>query len=155
MKNSKTEQASRLSSLIEGSWGWFIVIIVLLAVAGFKLVTRESELLLRAQELNLWLPTGLFWKTMMQYPGGAASWLATYLTQYFYYPWLGVSILCGMWLIICGLLVWTYRLRGPWVALTALIPLALMACFVQTGYWLYYQKLQGHLLVPTIGVLNP
>ena len=125
----------------------------LLVVAGFKLVTQESELLLRAQELNLWLPTGLYWKTLMQYPGGGVSWVGTFLTQFFYYPWLGTAILCSLWLIICLLAAWIYRLRGPWVWLTMLIPLALMACFVQTGYWLYYLKLQGHLFVPTVGVL--
>lgn len=128
-------------------------IVVVLAVAGISLVHSESELLLRAQELNLWLPTGLFWKTLMQYPGGGASWLATYLTQYFFYPWLGVSILCLSWLVICLLLAKAYRLSGPWAVVTLLVPLALMACFVQTGYWIYYQKLQGHLFVPTVGVL--
>ena len=132
---------------------WFLLLPVLLLIFAIKLVSNESEMLLRAQELNLWLPTGLYWKTMMQYPGGAASWCATYLTQYYYYPWLGTGILCVLWLIISLLLVWCYRLRGPWVALTALVPLALMACFVQTGYWIYYQKLPGHLFVPTVGVL--
>ncbi|MBR0274454.1 MAG: hypothetical protein IJQ59_10285 [Bacteroidaceae bacterium] len=132
---------------------WFLLLPVLLLIFAIKLVSNESEMLLRAQELNLWLPTGLYWKTLMQYPGGAASWCATYLTQYYYYPWLGTGILCGLWLIISLLLVWCYRLRGPWVALTALVPLALMACFVQTGYWIYYQKLPGHLFVPTVGVL--
>lgn len=114
---------------------------------------QDTEFLLRAQELNLWLPTGLFWKTLMQYPGGAATWLSTYLTQFFFHPWLGTLILCGLWLMICGLLTWVYRLKGPWVALTTLVPLALMACFVQTGYWVFYQKLPGHLFVPTVGVL--
>ena len=153
-KNNATRQP--LPSLTGGVGGgslWWLPVIGLLLVAGFKLVLSESEMLLRAQELNLWLPTGLYWKTMMQYPGGAASWCATYLTQYFFRPWLGVGILCSLWLIICLLLAWIYRLKGPWMALTVLVPLALMACFVQTGYWIYYQKLQGHLFVPTIGVL--
>ena len=132
---------------------WYLSIFVVVAVAGYSLVNTENELLWRAQELNLWLPTGLYWKTLMQYPGGTISWFGTYLTQYFYYPWLGTSILCGLWLIICALLIWVYRLRGPWKLLTLLLPLALMACFVQTGYWVYYQKLQGHLFVPTVGVL--
>ena len=153
MKNKQTTKSSPLPALLEKSWGWWLVILCVLVVAGCKLLSSETETLLRAQELNLWLPTGLYWKALMQYPGGVASWLATYLTQYFYYPWLGVSILCGLWLIICALLVWAYRLKGPWVALSVLVPLALMACFVQTGYWIYYQKLQGHLLVPTVGVL--
>ena len=132
---------------------YFLVVFAVLAFFGIRLVLLESETLLRAQELNLWLPTGLYWKTIMQYPGGAVSWLSSYLTQYFYYPWLGVTILCGLWLIICGLLAWVYRLRGPWTILTLLVPLALLAGIVQTGYWIYYMKLQGHLFVPTIGVL--
>ena len=153
MKNKQAQKSTFLTTLNEGRWGWFLPVVGVIIVAAIRLLQRDSEMLLRAQELNLWLPTGLFWKTLMQYPGGAASWLAAYLTQYFYYPWLGVSILCGLWLIICLLLVWAYNLKGPWVALTALVPLALCACLAQTGYWIYYQKLQGHLFVPTVGIL--
>ena len=153
MKNKQAQKSTFLTTLNEGRWGWFLPVVGVIIVAAIRLLQRDSEMLLRAQELNLWLPTGLFWKTLMQYPGGAASWLATYLTQYFYYPWLGVSILCGLWLIICLLLGWVYNLKGPWVALTALVPLALCACLAQTGYWIYYQKLQGHLFVPTVGIL--
>ncbi len=153
MKNKQAQKSTFLTTLNEGRWGWFLPVVGVIVVAAIRLLQRDSEMLLRAQELNLWLPTGLFWKTLMQYPGGAASWLATYLTQYFYYLWLGVSILCGLWLIICLLLVWVYNLKGPWVALTALVPLALCACLAQTGYWIYYQKLQGHLFVPTVGIL--
>ncbi len=145
------EASPSLTGGVRGGSLWLLP--VLLIIFAIKLLSNESEFLLRAQELNLWLPTGLYWKTLMQYPGGAASWLATYLTQYFFHPWLGVSILCGLWLIICVLLAWVYKLKGPWVALTALVPLALMACFVQTGYWIYYQKLPGHLFVPSVGVL--
>ena len=153
MKNKQAQKSTFLTTLNEGRWGWFLPVVGVIVVAAIRLLQRDSEMLLRAQELNLWLPTGLFWKTLMQYPGGAASWLAAYLTQYFYYPWLGVSILCGLWLIICLLLGWVYNLKGPWVALTALVPLALCACLAQTGYWIYYQKLQGHLFVPTVGIL--
>ena len=153
MKKNITKKEPFLTTFIEGRWGWFLVVATLIIVCGIRLLQSENEMLLRAQELNLWLPTALFWKTLMQYPGGAASWLATYLTQYFYYPWLGIGILCGLWLIISLLLAWVYNLKGPWIALTALIPLALLACLTQTGYWIYYQKLQGHLFVPTVGVL--
>jgi len=142
-----------LKKVMGGSSLYGFIVIGLVVAFGIRLVQLESETLLRAQELNLWLPTGLYWKTLMQYPGGAASWCATYLTQYFFHPWLGTAILCTLWLIIAALLSWVYRLRGPWIGLSALLLLALAACFVQTGYWIYYQKLQGHLLVPTVGVL--
>lgn len=134
-------------------WDWNVFVVLEIIASGLLIVKHETEFLLRAQELNLWLPTGLYWNTLMQYPGGAVSWISTYLTQYFYYPWLGVAFLCAFWLIISLLLEWAFKLRGPWRALTLLVPLALMACFLQTGYWIYYQKLPGHLFVPTIGVL--
>ncbi len=151
--SGSASSAEAVKRLLSSPLVWWLLVLFALAAAGITLVRLESETLLRAQELNLWLPTGLYWKTMMQYPGGAASWLATYLTQYFFYPWLGTGILCALWLIICLLLAWTYRLKGPWIALTLLVPMALLAAFTQTGYWIYYQKLQGHLFVPTVGVL--
>nr|MCR5180043.1 DUF6057 family protein [Bacteroidaceae bacterium] len=132
---------------------WLLPVIATLACAFFLIMKNEQELLWRAQELNLWLPTTLYWHTLMQYPGGAISWLGTFLTQFFYYPWLGTFLLCALWFIIALLTIHLYRLRGPWMLLSVLIPLAIMACFVQTGYWIYYQKLQGHLFVPTAGVL--
>ena len=150
-QTAKDTAPSLIGRAGEESALWWIFLPLIILIAGIFLA-QDKEFLLRAQELNLWLPTGLYWKTLMQYPGGAVSWCATYLTQYFYHPWLGVSILCALWLIICGLLVWVYRLKGPWILLTLLVPAALMACFVQTGYWIFYQKLPGHLFVPTVGV---
>ena len=104
----------------EGGLLYWLMPVAILVVAGITLVLRESEMLWRAQELSLWLPTELYWNTLMQYPGGAVSWLACYLTQYFYYPWLGTLIMCLLWLVICLLLAWEYRLRGPWLWLTVL-----------------------------------
>ena len=101
MKKQQVAGKYSLASLSAGRWGWFLPILALLAVFGFKLVSEENELLWRAQELNLWLPTGLYWKTLMQYPAGGASWLGTFLTQFFYYPWLGTSILVSLWFVIC------------------------------------------------------
>lgn len=132
---------------------WYLPIIVVLAIAGATLVQLEGEFLWRAQELNLWLPTENYWNAMAQYPGAGVSRLACYLTQFFYHPWLGTTILCVLWFIICILISAIYKLRGPWVLISLLVPAALLAAFTQTGYWLYYLKLQGHLFVPTLGVL--
>ncbi len=139
-----------------GTWGevaFILPVLCVILVAGYKLVANETEMLLRAQELNLWLPTVTYWNQLAQYPGAVVSWIACYLTQYFYYPWLGVSILCGLWFIVCLLIIWAYKLRRGWMLLSVLVPLALLGAVTQTGYWIYYQKLQGHMLVPTVGVL--
>ena len=130
-----------------------LLVVGLVVAMGLKLGLQESELLFRAQEQSLFLPTRLFYETSCIYPGGTLTWMAAFLTQFFFHPALGVSLLCLAWLAICALTAWLWRLRGPWVLLTALLPLALLAIITQTGYWIYLMKLQGHLWVPTLGVL--
>ena len=110
-------------------------------------------MLYRMQELSLWLPTRTFFHTSMIYPGGVLTWAAAYMTQFFYHPWLGMTLMCLCWAIIMLLVCRLFRLKGLWQLLALLVPMALMACLVQTGYWIYYQKLQGHPWVPTLAVL--
>jgi|GEM_PF-189266 len=129
-----------------------IVVGVIIAM-GMLLLQRESEVLFRAQELSLFLPTKLFYETSCIYPGGTLTWLSAFMTQFFFHPLTGVVLLTLAWLLISALTCWLFRLRGPWIAFSVLVPIALMAALTQTGYWLYYMKLQGHLWVPTMATL--
>ena len=126
---------------------------VALAIMGWLILRTESDVLYRSQELSLWLPSRYFFHISNFYPGGMLTWAAAFMTQFFFHPWLGVLLLIITWAAIMALLCWLFRLQGPWRVLTLLVPLALMACLVQTGYWIYYMKLQGHPWVPTLGVL--
>ena len=126
---------------------------VALAIMGWLILRTESDVLYRLQELSLWLPSRYFFHISNYYPGGMLTWAAAFMTQFFFHPWLGVLLLIITWAAIMALLCWLFRLQGPWRVLTLLVPLALMACLVQTGYWIYYMKLQGHPWVPTLGVL--
>ena len=126
---------------------------VALAIMGWLILRTESDVLYRLQELSLWLPSRYFFHISNFYPGGMLTWAAAFMTQFFFHPWLGVLLLIITWAAIMALLCWLFRLQGPWRVLTLLVPFALMACLVQTGYWIYYMKLQGHPWVPTLGVL--
>lgn len=126
---------------------------VALAIMGWLILRTESDVLYRLQELSLWLPSRYFFHISNFYPGGMLTWAAAFMTQFFFHPWLGVLLLIITWAAIMALLCWLFRLQGPWRVLTLLVPLALMACLVQTGYWIYYMKLQGHPWVPTLGIL--
>lgn len=126
---------------------------VALAIMGWLILRTESDVLYRLQELSLWLPSRYFFHISNFYPGGMLTWAAAFMTQFFFHPWLGVLLLIITWAAIMALLCWLFRLQGPWRVLTLLVPLALMACLVQTGYWIYYMKLQGHPWVPSLGVL--
>ena len=57
---------------------------VFVAVAWAVLNIFEHEYLFRVQELSLWLPTKVFFDERMLVPGGLMSYIASFLTQFFY-----------------------------------------------------------------------
>ncbi len=130
------------------------LLVVALVVMGMMVLDTESDVLYRLQAHSLWLPTRTFFHTSVIYPGGVLTWASAYLTQYFFHPWQGMLLMGLCWALIMLLTCRLFRLRDVWQLLSLLIPLALLAALVQTGYWLYYQKLQGYPWVPTLGVLT-
>ena len=127
---------------------------VLLAVAAmcFVLLRREGDMLFRAQELSLFLCSRHFFETLCIYPGGTLSWLSCLATTAFHSRVETFVMLYLLWGACCMMVVRVFRLCGWWKLLALLLPMALLACMVQTGYWLYCQKLPGHLMVPTLGM---
>lgn len=128
------------------------ILLCVLLVAGHQLIDSESEVLFKSQEQSLWLPGETFYRTLSIYPGGMLSWLGCYMTQFFYHPAMGVWLMMSVWAVVMGLSQRLFRLRGWKMLLVALVPLMLLAILTQTGYWVYYQKLPGHMWVPTLGV---
>lgn len=126
---------------------WLVVLVV---IAG-ALLLYEGDLLWKAQQLNLFLCTSLFFHEQLVVPGGLLTWVGTFFTQFFYWPWVGVSLLCAWWLLLMALIRRTFRVPRLWSGLM-LIPVGLLLLtIVDMGYWLYMLKLQGHFFVSTIG----
>ena len=124
----------------------------LLLVAGF-LLFFEADLLWKLQEQNLFLNTSLFFSERMLVPGGLLSWLGTWLTQFFYYPWLGTLMLCACWLLMMWFVKRAFKVADQWWAVM-LVPVALLLLtVVDMGYWVYMLKLPGHAFVGTLGVI--
>ena len=124
----------------------------LVVVAG-ALLLFENDLLWKLQEQNLFLDTSLFFNEQMVVPGGLLSWMGTYLTQFFFYPWLGTLLLCLGWLALMWLTKRAFRVSNEWVALT-LVPVALLLItIVDMGYWVYFLRLPGHVFVGTLGTM--
>ena len=123
------------------------------ALMAIYLTMREGDVLFRAQELSLFLPTRQFYSDLCIYPGGTLSWLGCLATQFFYKKTWTIGMLCLIWWTCQETTRWIFRLERGWNLLALLVPIALLACMTETGYWLYYQKLDGHLMVPSIGVL--
>ena len=117
------------------------------------LAVVEHDFLFEAQEQSLFLHTRLFFEQLTVRSGGLLTWAGCYLTQLFYYPWLGAGVLCGLWALLMLLMKVTFRLPTAWMPLT-LVPVAcLLLTVVTLGYWVYFLKLPGALFVGTTGML--
>ena len=122
----------------------------LVMIAG-ALLLFEGDQLWKVQEKNLFLCSTLFLKEQLVVPGGLLTWIGTWFTQFLYYPWLGVLMLCGWWLLLMVLIKKTFRIPDRWASLM-LIPVAiLLLTNMDLGYWIYLLKLHGHFFVSTIG----
>lgn len=124
-----------------------------LLMGAFALLYSEADLLWKVQQHNVFLNTALFFKQQMVVPGGMLSYLGAFLTQHFYYPWVGVVVLCALWLLLMWLTKRAFNIPEQWIVLT-LIPVAiLLVANMELGYWVYVIKLRGYFFVPTLGVL--
>lgn len=155
MRSQRNSKGSPVRSTLDAKvlrWMWLLPVMAVV-VFGIVYVALEHRVLFRIQELNLFLYTPLFLKQSMVVSGGFLSWLGSYFQQYLYHPWLGVALLCLMWIVIMALEKVAFRLSPKW-AMVALGTVALLAVInLDMGYWIYYIKLRGWFFAATIGVL--
>lgn len=126
--------------------------IVALALIAGLLLGYERFVMWKIQEQNLFLDTPLFFRELMVQPGGLLSYAGCFLTQLFYYPVLGVAVLCALWWLLLWLMRRTFRVSETWAPLL-LVPVALLlVANVDMGYWIYPVKLRGWYFVATLGM---
>ena len=131
----------------------FLWLGALVAIAS-ALLYAESDLLWKVQQNNLFLYSSLFFKQMMVMPGGMLSYLGTFFTQFFYYPWIGVLLLCGWWWLLMWLTKHIFSIPDRWIAIT-LIPVGiLLVANMDLGYWIYAIKAKGFFFSATIGTTS-
>ena len=132
---------------------YIILWLVALVVIAGALLLYEGNLLWKLQEMNLFLNTSMFFREQMLVPGGLLSWAGTFLTQLFYWPWLGMLVLCLCWLLLMWLTKRAFRIPGQWAGLM-LIPVGLLLLTIGVfGYWLYVLKQPGYAFVSTLGTI--
>ena len=129
-----------------------LVGLVFAALVWAALLLFEKTLLFRAQELSLWLPTQIWFAERMAAPAGMLAYIANFLNQFFFYPWLGALLLVGLWLLVYLLVLRVFEIPGRWTAL-AFIPVSLLVgCTMEVGYWIFQIKTPSYLFYGTIGL---
>lgn len=124
--------------------------LVFIIVCYILLPIMNLDYLFALQEHSLWVKGRTFMMDTVADRGGWISYIACYLTQYFYYPWLGSTFLIALWVVIYYLLNKAFNLTDAW----SFIPLLILTFFpiqvLSLGYWLYISKCPGFAFIPTL-----
>lgn len=113
----------------------------------------EHEFLFRVQELSLWLPTRVYFDERMLVPGGMMSYIACFLTQFFYYPMLGSLIYVALLLVVQWLTVRVFRIPDRHALLSLIPGVLIVCCSMEVGYWIFQIKTQGYFFSMLVGTL--
>ena len=153
---SQTSSSSSVSNplrFIKESWLPYLYYIVFAIFAFIYLYVKNGDYLYACQEHSIWLNSSTFFHDSLRVVGGLSQWVGRYLTQYFYYPWLGSLLLIVLWCLIYILTVKLFNLRGS-KSIFALAPCVLLLCSeIYLGYWLYYLKQPGYWFVYSFAIL--
>ncbi len=117
---------------------------LLFPLAAYLLLMTQTDYLHAVAENDLFVSGEAFFAETIHSQGGLWTWLGCFLTQFFYYPWLGALLIVALWTGTYFLLVDAFRLKGN-LKLLAWIPIfALLVSVIDIGYWLYYIKMPGY-----------
>lgn len=131
-----------------------IIVTVAVAVMGlYHLIVRNSDMLYMAQSKDFFSFDPSFRADCMHAPGGFISWVSSFLTQFFFHPSLGASIMVAIWVASIWLSKFTFRVKMAWMAILAIPAVCLLVSTIDTGYWLYYCKQTGYWFYGTLGYL--
>ena len=131
----------------------FLFTFIFVLMAWHFLYAKNADTMYFMQDRGWWNSTSLFWEECTRVPGGWLSWAGAYLTQFFYYPALGCSMLIALWMLTFGLAKWSFKVPMEWSFLL-FIPMAAMLCSdIQLGYWVYILKDIDYVFYHPLGLL--
>lgn len=121
--------------------------------AYILLPVMNSTMLRWFDEMSLFEPDMLFWKQTTCYPGGFLKYIGAFLIQFFYYPWLGSTILIILWIAMAYALRSVFKLNSTGKSLLAfIIPLCLLCSVSGMDEGWLTMNFQGYFFSQTVGV---
>lgn len=100
----------------------------------------RADMLFRGQELSLFQFSSSFFADKMTQPAGFLEYAGRFLTQFFYYPWLGGLIFTGMLCLLAWMVHKAFCLNKEQALLSFLPPAALLLFVTQFDYTIYIVK---------------
>lgn len=130
------------------------VAVALISYAAYILIGVYPDVLFTAQDRNIFAGDALFFHETIAKPFGFFQYIGGFLTQFFYYPALGASLLIAIWTAIFFLGVKVFRLKGLWRSLMIVPVACLLASTVDLGYWIYCLNISGYWFSQSLGLLT-
>lgn len=120
------------------------VAIALIAYIAYMLIGVYPDVLITAQDRNIFAGDAQFFCNAIARPFGIFEYIGGFLTQFFYYPALGAAILIAIWIAIFFVGVRAFGLKKGWRALM-FVPIAcLFFSIIDLGYWIYCLNITGY-----------
>ena len=113
----------------------------------------NQDVLYTAHDRSEFIFGAPFFHTLLSKPFGLMQYVGAWLTQLFYYPALGASVLAAIWVFIFLVGAKAFRLSGNASALMLLPIACLLTSIVDLGYWIYIFTIRGYWFSQSAGFL--
>ena len=113
----------------------------------------NHEVLYTAHDRSEFIFGAPFLHTLLSKPFGLMQYVGAWLTQFFYHPALGASMLAVVWTLIFIVGTKAFRLQGSASALMLLPVACLLTSVVDLGYWIYTFTIKGYWFSQSVGYL--
>ena len=117
--------------------------VALIVLEALMLCVWQTDLLFAAQDFTVWHSTAEHFGKCIAQPLGLVLWLSAFLTQFFYYPYLGIAIMLAMWLMSYFGIAYGFRVPVHLRPLIVVPVVCIQVSITQVGYWIYTLQLSG------------
>ena len=104
----------------------YIYLFAFITVAYILLPVMNGDYLYTIQDNNVFINGHTFMMETVTGEGGWIVWVARYLTQFFYHPWLGSTILILFWVAIYWITIRMFNIKDKWCFAALAIPVFLL-----------------------------
>ena len=132
-----------------------ILYVSLLAFIAFVVYTLyvNNEVLYTAHDRSEFIAGAPFFHTLLSKPFGLMQYVGAWLTQLFYHPVFGASVLMAIWMLIFFVGVKAFGLKRSASALMLLPVACLLTSVLDLGYWIYISTIRGYWFSQSVGYL--
>jgi len=129
----------------------YAVVIFLLFVVLETMLLRWN-FLWKIQELDLFVFSASYLHETFQQAGGATRYVGSFLTQFFYYPWLGCLMYALLLIVAARLTALAFNLKKHLRPYSYIPVLAVLLTLTELGYDMISLNVHGYAFVVPIGL---